>query len=220
MTNYIVDCRYVRTTTPVGLPDFTLEVDAVNESDANCAVAERASDDEDFVILSTKPTLDLIEELRSHVSILAQFGYEMACKTREATGDVAEFNALVAANGITVPGQDEEEGDEEEEEEDEDAWIEERLRDERRRRAKRAFQLYDFEAYGGAAEVCGWFGTEDEVRALIRLGGHAKPEHVLAVEFEHNSLDVIHVGVQPFEKVPMADMTWLDGSIIEHNRQT
>jgi hypothetical protein len=108
LTNYIVDCRYVRTTTPVGYPDFTVQVEATSPELA-MLLAEKTEAYDDFVATGAHETLALISSLRYQNRILAQFGYEMACKSRETAGDVAEFNALVAANGITVPGQDDEE---------------------------------------------------------------------------------------------------------------
>lgn len=104
MTNYIVDCRYIRTTTPVGIPDFTIEVEANDTEDAMQIAAQSHAWD-DFTVVGCQETLSLVESLRSHVRILAAFGLEMARKSREA--DVAEFEALVSTNGIAAPEEDE-----------------------------------------------------------------------------------------------------------------
>lgn len=103
MTNYIVDCRYIRTTTPVGVPDFTIEVEAECLEDA-MRIAARSHAWDDFTVVGCQDTLSLIESLRSHVRILAEFGLEMARKNREA--DVAEFKALASINRIAVPKED------------------------------------------------------------------------------------------------------------------
>ncbi len=120
MTNYIVDCRYIRTTTPVGVPDFTIEVEAECPEDA-MRIAARSHAWDDFTVVGCQDTLSLIESLRSHVRILAAFGLEMSRKNREA--DVAEFEALASINRIAVP---------EEEDNQEDLDREEAIAAERR----------------------------------------------------------------------------------------
>jgi hypothetical protein len=116
MTMYIVDCRYPLTTTPVGVPDFTLEVEAASPHHA-IQVAEEIDAGDDFVAVGACDTLALIEMLRSHVRILAQFGLEMARKSREAESDVAEFEALVSANDISIPNSEDDDQDEDDEDE-------------------------------------------------------------------------------------------------------
>lgn len=106
MTNYIVDCRYIRTTTPVGVPDFTIEVEANDTEDAMRISAQSHAWD-DFTVVGCQETLSLVESLRSHVRILAAFGLEMARKSKEAEADVTEFEALASVNGIVSPEGDE-----------------------------------------------------------------------------------------------------------------
>lgn len=114
MSNYIVDCRYARSTTPVGQPDFTVEVEAADPQHAMRIVQDIPMDDE-FSATGACETLSLVETLRSHVRILAAFGLEMARKSREAGTDVVEFEALVSANGISMPDS---EDDQEEDDKD------------------------------------------------------------------------------------------------------
>jgi hypothetical protein len=128
MTMYIVDCRYPLTTTPVGIPDFTLEVEASSPQHA-IQVAEQIDAGDDFVAVGACDTLALVDMLRSHVRILAEFGLEMARKSREAGTDVAQFEALVCSNDIAMPDSehdDQEDEDEDEEDEDEAAITAER----------------------------------------------------------------------------------------------
>ena len=217
MSMYIVDCRYPFTTTPLGQPDFTLEVEA-NSPEHAIQVAEEMDDQDEYLVTGACETLPLVEMLRSHVRILAEFGLEMARKSREAGTDVAEFEALVSANGIAMPDGDE---DDEDEDDEEDPWHGEYISDLRKREAKLAFEHYDFTAYGGVEDLVGWFGIGDEEHALIRLGGYAEPEHVFVVEFaEDQEARIVHVGVEPFEKTPWRHIHHYDGAIIKYNRQT
>lgn len=216
MSMYIVDCRYPRTTTPVGIPDFTLLVEAANTEDA-MQRAEQADCGDDFVAVGACDALALVDMLRSHVRILAEFGLEMARKNRDA--DVAEFEALVSTNGISMPdSEDDDQEDEDDEGEHNDPWYLELVSDQRKRAAKLAFEEYGFEAYGGIAQVVGWFGIAHEERALISLGGCAEPEHVFVVEFDEDREDrIIHIGVESFEKTPWNRMHHFDGEIVKHN---
>jgi hypothetical protein len=193
MSMYIVDCRYIRTTTPVGYPDFTVQVEAVSPGHA-MLLAEKTEAYADFVATGAHDTLALVSSLRYQLRILAQFGYEMARKGRE-------FEALASVNGIALPDEDDEDEDARTEllREEEDIEEEDHLYDLRRKEAKAAFEHYDFTAYGGVDTICGWYGIRDEEHMLLRLGGSFVADHVLAVEFEPFSDKIVHVCVRPFD---------------------
>ena len=84
MTNYIVDCRYIRTTTQVGVPDFTIEVEAECPEDA-MRIAARSHAWDDFVAVGACDALGLVKILREQVRTLADFAREAALKAVRRT---------------------------------------------------------------------------------------------------------------------------------------
>lgn len=220
MSNYIVDCRYVRTTTPVGIPDFTVMVEAKSHEHAMLEAEKTADAYGDFTAVGACETLALVKLLRDQVLSLAQFGDEMANKGTRS--DYEEFQALLKKHNIAysgdVPGDCEETDNEEHEE---DPWYLEHISDQRKRAAKLAFEKYDFEAYGGVARVVGWFGISNEEHALIRLGGCSEPEHVFVVEFDEDREDkIVHIGIEPFENTAWRRIHHFDGAIVKYNLPT
>lgn len=106
MTNYIVDCRYTRTTTPVGIPDFTLLLEAASTEDA-IQRAEQSDCGDDFVAVGACDALGLVKILREQVRTLADIAREVALKSSTADDDIAELEALCLIHGITLPTYDE-----------------------------------------------------------------------------------------------------------------
>ncbi len=100
MANFIVDCRYENTTTPLGQPDFTLEIEANSLDQAQERAAEEDTADH-FIVTGACETLDLVKMLRQQVQALYGFAVDLLEK-RGVPQDGRDFDEVLAAQGITL----------------------------------------------------------------------------------------------------------------------